>query len=92
MDIQKIYHLIINEPIYLTITIILGLIISYSLLKKLFKILIITLLVLLCYVGYLMYTGKDLPNEDQISSVKEKVENVGEKIFEKLDEMSDTND
>ena len=92
MDIQKIYHLIINEPIYLTITIILGLIISYSLLKKLFKILIITLLVLLCYVGYLMYTGKELPNEDQISSVKEKVENVGEKIFEKLDEMSHTND
>ena len=91
MDIQKIYHLIINEPIYLTITIILGLIISYSLLKKLFKILIITLLVLLCYVGYLMYTGKELPNEDQISSVKEKVENVGEKIFEKLDEMSQTN-
>ena len=91
MDIQKIYHLIINEPIYLTITIILGLIISYSLLKKLFKILIITLLVLLCYVGYLMYTGKELPNEDQISSVKEKVENVGEKIFDKLDKMSQTN-
>ena len=69
----------------------LALIISYSLLKKLFKILIITLLVLLFYVGYLMYTGKELPNEDQISSVKEKVENVGEKIFDKLDKMSQTN-
>tara|TARA_Y100000590_G_C15425128_1_gene902923 strand:- start:153 stop:431 length:279 start_codon:yes stop_codon:yes gene_type:complete len=91
MNIQKIYHLIIDEPIYLTIAIILALIISYSLLKKLFKILIITLLVLLCYVGYLMCTGKELPNEDQISSVKEKVENVGEKIFDKLDKMSQTN-
>ena len=91
MDIQKIYHLIINEPIYLTIVIIFALIISYSILKKLFKILIITLLILLCYMGYLIYAGKELPNEDKMNDVKEKVEKVGEKIFEKLDKMSGTN-
>ena len=88
MDIQNIYQIIINEPIYLTITVILLLIISYSILKKLFKLLITLLIILIIYIGYLMYTGQQLPNEENINSIKEKVVKGVEESINKLDQMS----
>ena len=91
MDFQKIYTIVINEPIYLTITIIFALIISYSILKKLFKMLIFSLLILILYLGYLMYTGQDLPDENKVKAIKEQVVKQVEKGIEKLDEMSKTN-
>ena len=72
MDFQKIYTIIINEPIYLTITIIFILIISYSILKKLIKMLVFSLLIFILYMGYLMYTGQDLPDlpdENQVRAL-----------------------
>tara|TARA_B110000014_G_scaffold51376_1_gene34323 strand:+ start:413 stop:700 length:288 start_codon:yes stop_codon:yes gene_type:complete len=90
MDFQKIYTIIINEPIYLTITIIFILIISYSILKKLIKMLVFSLLIFILYMGYLMYTGQDLPDlpdEKQVRAVKEQVVKQLEKGIEKLDKM-----
>ena len=90
MDFQKIYTIIINEPIYLTITIIFILIISYSILKKLIKMLVFSLLIFILYMGYLMYTGQDLPDlpdENQVRAVKEQVVKQLEKGIEKLDKM-----
>ena len=73
MNLQNLYNIIINEPIYLTIVSILILILVYSILKKLFKMLIIILIILMVYIGYLMYTGQSLPNQEKINSVKDKV-------------------
>ena len=65
MDNQIILDTIINEPIYLSIVIIFVLIIIYSILKKFFKILIFSLACLIIYVGYLVYTGSDLPGDSE---------------------------
>ena len=73
MDLQNLYNIIINEPIYLTIVSILILILVYSILKKLFKMLMFILIILMFYIGYLMYTGQSLPNQKEINSVKDKV-------------------
>jgi hypothetical protein len=88
MNFQNIYQIIISEPIYLTITIILLLIISYSILKKLFKMLITLLIILIVYIGYLIFTGQKLPSEENMNSIKEKVVQGVEQGINKLDQMS----
>ena len=92
MDLQNLYNIIINEPLYLTIFSILVLILVYSILKKLFKMLVFILIILMFYMGYLMYTGQSLPNQKEINSVKDKVLEEVEKGINILDEMSKNND
>ena len=92
MDLQNLYNIIINEPLYLTIFSILVLILVYSILKKLFKMLVFILIILMFYIGYLMYTGQSLPNQKEINSVKDKVLEEVEKGINILDEISKNND
>ncbi len=83
MESQIIIDTIINEPIYLSIVIIFILIIIYSILKKFFKILIFALSCLLLYIGYLVYTGGDLPgnSEDIINPLLDKADELKEKAI-----------
>ena len=92
MDLQNLYNIIINEPLYLTIFSILILILVYSILKKLFKMLVFILIILMFYIGYLMYTGQSLPNQKDINSVKDKVLEEVEKGINILDKISKNND
>ncbi len=91
MSFQNIYQIIISEPIYLIITTILLLIIAYSILKKLFKMLVMILIILILYIAYLMYTGQNLPSEENINSIKEKMVKGVEQGINKLDQMSKQN-
>tara|TARA_Y100000591_G_scaffold144090_1_gene123817 strand:- start:116 stop:283 length:168 start_codon:yes stop_codon:yes gene_type:complete len=54
--------------------------------------LIIILIILMVYIGYLMYTGQSLPNQEKINSVKDKVIEEVEKGINILDEISKNND
>ena len=92
MDLQNLYNIIINEPLYLTIFSILVLILVYSILKKLFKMLVFILIILMFYIGYLMYTGQSLPNQKDINSVKDKVLEEVERGINILDKISKNND
>ena len=92
MNLQNLYNIIINEPIYLTIVSILILILVYSILKKLFKTLVVILVILMFYIGCLMYTGQPLPNQEDINSAKDKVIEKVEKGINILDEISKNND
>ena len=51
------YEIIISEPLYLSIFILLILATIYTILKKFFKLLIVTLICLIIYVSYLYITG-----------------------------------
>ena len=81
-QIYKTLEIVLAEPIYLTIFILLILAFIYSVLKKFFKLLIITLISLLCYLGYLIFTNQDLPGETEhiiyplIDSAKEKATEI----------------
>ena len=83
MDSLIIIETIVNEPIYLSIVIIFILIIIYSILKKFFKILIFALSCLLLYIGYLIYTGGDLPgnSEEIINPLLDKADELKEKAI-----------
>tara|TARA_Y100000590_G_C15577070_1_gene960864 strand:+ start:705 stop:983 length:279 start_codon:yes stop_codon:yes gene_type:complete len=79
MDLDQLYQTIISEPIYLSISGILLLILIYSILKKFFKLLVLILSGLLIYIGFLIYTGEDLPGDSE-SIINPAIEQAGELI------------
>ena len=90
MDFDTIYQTIINEPIYLSIVVIFVLIVIYSILKKFFKLLIIALSALIIYIGFLIYTGEDLPgnSEEIINPLIDQAGEIIKNASDKLQELS----
>jgi len=95
MNFENVLNTIINEPIYLSITLLFLLIIIYSVLKKFFKILLITLIILLLYISYLIYTGSDLPGDTEnvitpiIDNAGDIIEQIGEEIKKITNNIND---
>ena len=85
-SINTIYEIIINDPVYIAISIILAIIVVFGIIKKLFKIFITGFAILVLYLFYLNYTGKEIPKDlDELSnSIKENVENVSKEAKELL--------
>ena len=94
MDFNQIYTTIINEPIYLTISIIFLLIAVYSILKKFFKLLICTLAILFIYIGYLIYSGEDLPgdSEELINPLIDNAGKIIDSVTNQLKSLSEDKD
>ena len=87
MDLNEIYITIVSEPLYLSIALLLMLSIIYSILKKFFKLLLITLVCLIIYLGYLIYTNQDLPgNSDEL--IYPFIDSTLEKANELINEVS----
>tara|TARA_Y100000588_G_scaffold50912_1_gene47855 strand:- start:154 stop:486 length:333 start_codon:yes stop_codon:yes gene_type:complete len=84
--INKIYEIIIADPVYITISIVLTVIILFGIIKKLFKIFFIAFAILVLYLFYLNYTGKEIPKDlnELSNSLKENVENVSKDAKELL--------
>ena len=86
MELNQIFNTIISEPIYLSIVVLFSLAILYSILKKFFKLLIISLVCLLIYLAFLIYTNQDLPGDyddviyNQIDAAKEKASDMIDEI------------
>jgi len=82
MEFEQIIKTITNEPIYLSIVVLLMLTLVYSVLKKFFKLLIIALACLIVYLLFLVATNKDLPGDydeviyNQLDTVKEKANDI----------------
>ncbi len=58
---EGVIDTIISNPILLIITVILGILLVYSVIKKLFKVAVIVLIAGVIYVSYLAYTGQKVP-------------------------------
>tara|TARA_B100001123_G_C15140223_1_gene959201 strand:+ start:523 stop:828 length:306 start_codon:yes stop_codon:yes gene_type:complete len=81
-SINNILSALYSDPVYLLIAIILSALILYSLIKKLIKLMFYLLAVLIIYVGYLYFTGQDLPQnvDDIINPMRETIEDVSGKV------------
>jgi len=88
----------LQNPIVLAVGILLlaGLVLSFAL--HLVKLAVFILIVLGCYVGYLHYTGQELPPELErleqkaeaaAETVREKAEELGERVQEELAKEQD---
>jgi Ca2+/Na+ antiporter len=89
MESINIIDIIVNEPIYLAIVLFLSLIIIFSILKKLFKVMILGLSVLIVYIVYLIYTGQELPGNIEVEPLKDSIEYSLEKAINTIDQMID---
>ena len=88
-SINNIINALYSDPVYLVIAIILSALILYSLVKKLVKLMLYLIAVLIIYLGYLYFTGQELPkniNEiiDPVSGALEGVTTIIEEQIEKV--------
>ncbi len=76
-------HLLQSNPIYLGIAGILALMILYSVIKKMFKLVLIVFALLVIYIGYMTWQGKEVSLETiqkdlgkATGEISKKVENL----------------
>ena len=69
---------------------VLAILILFSVIKKLIKLALVTVAILALYLGYLAYTGKEVPTTpDELKvTIQEKVEKGKEVIDQKVKEMN----
>jgi len=79
--INNIITALNSDPVYLVIAIILSALILYSLVKKLVKLMIYLVAIFIIYLGYLYFTGQDLPK-----NVNDIIEQGAEIIEEKIEQ------
>tara|TARA_Y100000741_G_C17864692_1_gene400391 strand:+ start:85 stop:384 length:300 start_codon:yes stop_codon:yes gene_type:complete len=88
-SLNNIITALYSDPIYFVIAIILSALILYSLVKKLVKLMLYLLAIFIIYLGYLYFTGQDLPTNvnDIIEQGTEIIEQGTEVIEEQLDKV-----
>ena len=82
MNIENFIQIVTSNPIYLSIAVILSLLIAYSFLKKLFKLLLVALSLLVLFVTFCAVTGIE-PN-DVIEKVPKAVDDGIEFVQKKI--------
>ena len=84
-----LYNIIINDPVYITIAVILAIAVVFSVVKKLFKFDVILIAICVLYVGYLYYTGEEIPetSDDLIEDVSKRTEDAVEGLMEKSEDF-----
>ena len=78
--IKKVF----TDPAFMTVGAIIVVLVTLAIFKKLFKFVVILLLILVIYAGYLYYTGEEAPE-----SLKEAIENVKELDLNELKESAE---
>ena len=78
--IKKVF----TDPAFMTVGAIIVVLVTLAIFKKLFKFVVILLLILVIYAGYLYYTGEEAPE-----SLKEAIEDVKELDLNELKESAE---
>ena len=78
--IKKVF----SDPAFMTVGAIIVVLVTLAIFKKLFKFVVILLLILVIYAGYLYYTGEEAPE-----SLKEAIEDVKELDLDELKESAE---
>ena len=77
----ELYNTIVNNPIYLSITVLLAVLVIYTALKKFIKWLIFALICFVVYLGFLYISGDEKTVND-MDQILETVKEEGQKIYE----------
>ena len=86
---NNLLTLIMNDPVYLTILVIISFAIIFSIVKKLFKLSAILITICIIYLGYLHYTGQEIPinTDDLMNNMGENTEEVIEGIEDAVESL-----
>ncbi len=81
--LENLLNSISDNPAYLAVAIVLITMITYSVIKKLFKIVTLGITLFILYCAYLLLTNQPLPNMDEL---KIQLENSEEKISDVIED------
>ena len=81
--LENLLNSISDNPAYLAVAIVLITMITYSVIKKLFKIVTLGITLFILYCAYLLLTNHPLPNMDEL---KIQLENSEEKISDVIED------
>ena len=84
-----IYTVIINDPVYLTIAVLLTISVVFSIIKKLFKFVVIIIACIVIYIGYIHYLGEEIPQtmDELIDDIEEKSGSTTENLLKGSEEL-----
>jgi len=84
-----LYNIIINDPIYIAIAVILAVVVVFTVVKKLFKFAVILIAICVLYVGYLYYIGEEIPetSDDLIEDVIKRSEDGVDDLLDKSEDL-----
>ena len=81
---EELIKKVFADPAFMTVGAIIIVLVTLAIFKKLFKFVIILLLILVLYAGYLYYIGEEAPE-----SLKEAIEDVKELDLDELKESAE---
>jgi|TARA_B100000427_G_C15196051_1_gene458174 uncharacterized protein YybS (DUF2232 family) len=81
---MDLFNIIINDPLYLTISILLALIFVFSIIKRYAKWIIAIITIIIIYLCYLMYQDNEIPKTTD--ELKDKIVKDSESILNKAKE------
>ena len=85
MENIDLYNTIIDNPIYLSVAVVLILLLIYSILKKFIKLIFIAFICIAIYLSYLYYTGDPKTIKD-VDSLKDTFKDRKELIKDKIND------
>ena len=92
--LENLLNSISSNPAYLAVTIVLMAMITFSVIKRLYKLVTLGITLLIIYYAYIILTGQQLPDLDklpnQVQELQESAQSVVEdNILEPLKEKTD---
>ena len=96
--LENLLNSISSNPAYLAVTIVLMAMITFSVIKRLFKLVTLGITLFILYCAYLLFTDQPLPDLDNIKTQSQEIEksvntmiqdSVLEPLQEKTDEIKD---
>ena len=84
-----LYRIIINDPVFLIIAVLLTVSVVFSVVKKLFKFAAVLIAICVLYVGYLYYIGEEVPktSDDLMEDVSKRTEDAVEGLLDKSEDL-----
>ncbi|MDG1090097.1 MAG: hypothetical protein P8O17_03040 [Candidatus Marinimicrobia bacterium] len=92
--LENLLNSISSNPAYLAVTIVLMAMITFSVIKRLFKLVTLGITLLIIYYVYIVLTGQQLPDLDKLPSQVQELQDsaqsvVEDNILEPLKEKTD---
>ncbi len=90
--IEQFIETLTSNPVYLAAAVVLALVIVIGFVKKLVKLAVLVLALLVLFIGYLAWTGKEVPTsmEDIQKTIQEEVIDPGKEMLkDKAEEAKD---
>ena len=80
--LENLLNSISSNPAYLAVTIVLMAMITFSVIKRLFKLVTLGITLLIIYYAYIVLTGQQLPDLDKFPSQVQELQDSAQSIVE----------